>query len=86
MARSLLEALPDFMVQDTEEGDPVSYYGFVEKEGKWYIEQDTAVTDKITTYRFATASNNPSYAFGNYINAWTDRATLQYDYLFQIQI
>lgn len=55
----------------------VTYEGSESPDGEWVILEVT-VADTITSMRYATAKNNPSKT--SYSTAWTDRASLTYDY------
>ena len=83
MISSLLEALPEFATQDSQEGEYPRYWGFARKDGKWYIVKGTS-TGGVESYRFACLSNNPLIA--SYSAAWTARVTLTYDYIYTLQI
>ena len=65
----------------TQDVDKVStsliYEGLMDSNGSWQIVQ-TTTSGTVTSIRFATQLNNPSYT--DYPTAWTNRATLVYDY------
>lgn len=83
MISSLLEAFPEFATQDVIDTAFPKYWGFARKDGKWYVVKGTT-SGGVQSYRYATLSNNPLIA--NYAAAWTARATLTYEYLYQILI
>jgi hypothetical protein len=79
MAGSLLEKLKgEFLVHDVEE-DTTSYYGFMNKDGAWYIIRNVGDT----TFRYATSGSTSGMS---YTQAWTDRASLDYYYIDQVTI
>jgi len=53
-------------------GNGTSYYGFVDKEGNWYIQKITANTESIR-YIKGTKIND-------YATQWANRLALSYDY------
>ena len=53
----------------------VTYYGKEDKNGEWLIQKES-VSGTVTTYTFATITNNPSVS--DYSSAWTARTTLTY--------
>lgn len=55
-------------------GDP-QYYGYTDTSGNWYILKLTT-----TSIRYALPKNNDDVS---YITAWTNRATLNYGYIFE---
>ena len=57
------------IAESDEVGDP-SYYLSIDENGNWYILQITG-----SSYRYYRGSNNTSYT-----DAWTNRASLSYDY------
>ncbi len=53
--------------------DPSGYYGYVDKNANWYIQQTTT-----TTIRYIKGTS------GGYLTNWGNRATLTYDYFYNI--
>lgn len=79
MAGSLLEKLyADFLVQDVDEAGSPAYYGFSNKDGAWYIIKNTSDT----TFRYASKQSTGL----DYAAAWTNRASLTYNYIHEINI
>ena len=60
-------------IDDTDGVNP-KYFGFVDKEGNWYILQ---LHETNGALRYAKGEND-------YITNWTNRATLIYDYFHNI--
>lgn len=59
----------------------VKYYGFTDPEGHWYIlKVDPSSNPK--TYRYAKGTGTT--AAGDYPTNWTNRASLTYDYWYQV--
>jgi hypothetical protein len=61
-----------YMPSDKDEASTTKYYGFMNKEGYWYIMQDTTTTDR---YIKGTSG---------YATAWTNRASLTYGYFSEV--
>lgn len=82
MAGSLLEKLyADFLIQDVDEAGNPAYYGFANRSGAWYIMQNTGDT----TFRLATRQS-VSDAYRDYAAAWAARASLTYEYIYDVNI
>ena len=64
-----LNALEGYQISDREAG-ATSYFGFLNKDGAWYIQKEVQ----------AGAEVNTTYASGTsgYATAWTNRATQSY--------
>ncbi len=58
------------------DGTNTTYFGFVDKDGKWYIQEQVITGDDIA-WRYAKGDSG-------YVAAWTGRAGLSYDYAFTI--
>jgi hypothetical protein len=58
-----------YKITDIDDSEP-SYYGFVNKNGAWFIQKEDPVTG---AYRYKKGSSN-------YTDAWTNRATYTYNY------
>jgi hypothetical protein len=58
-----------YNITEIDDLPPTSYYGFVHKNGNWYIAKE----DNSGTYRYAKGSSSFS-------TNWTNRATLTYGY------
>jgi hypothetical protein len=54
----------------------VTYIGAIDGDGNWLIKKIDKDDENLTKY--AVESNNPTY--DNYVSAWTDKASLTYDY------
>ena len=73
--------LDKYKIQDQDASGTVKYYGFAFASGQYYLlKQDT--TTSTPTYRYANVGNNGTYT--TYTSAWTGRAALTYDYLFNL--
>jgi hypothetical protein len=59
----------------------VSYYGFTKIDGTWYIMARDKTSNPYTD-RYANLSNNLTRT--TYVSAWTNRAILSYDYIFNL--
>jgi hypothetical protein len=76
--RVTIDALNHYATNDTDNTDPNNFYeGLEDAEGSWQIALITK-DGTIEHHRFATNKNNPTYT--SYASAFTDRATLTYDY------
>ena len=63
-------ALEDYKISDIDDSSDPSYFGFLNKDGHWYImEQNTANK----TYRYASGADD-------YSTNWEGRAGLTYSY------
>lgn len=63
---------------DIDDVTSVKYYGFAKNNGSWYIMREIA-----GAYRYTKGA--PQFNGGGlYIDAWTDRANLTYDYIFEV--
>lgn len=69
----LVADLENYKISDVAIGDPISYYGYVDKDENWYIQQDTGGT----AFRYFKGSTD-------YTTNWTNRAGLAYDYFYAI--
>jgi len=58
-----------YLISDTDAADTVKYYGFLDKDGNWYIMQEDTSAG---TYRYTKGS-------ADYATNWTDRASLTYE-------
>lgn len=59
------------------------YYGFQSIEGRWIVLKQDNSASPIVSYRYASNQNNSTYT--TYSTAWTNRATLSYDYFVKIK-
>ena len=59
-----------YKISDKDDDSDPSYYGFISKEGYWYILE---INDSNNTFRYAFGSSS-------YTTNWSNRATLSYDY------
>lgn len=66
----IAESLDQYHVSDGDETGSTKYYGFLTKEGHWYIMQNNTSAN---TYRYAKGSSL-------YSTNWTNRASLSYGY------
>ena len=60
--------LPEYMISDIDEAGVTAYYGFLDRNGSWYIMEVTA-----TTVRFIAGTSD-------YATNWTGRSDLEYGY------
>lgn len=74
--------LDAYSIADTPAPGLVLYHGFLESSGKWYIMKEDK-TGAVYTYRYANLSNNPTVTgyHSGATPAYTNRASLTYDYL-----
>jgi hypothetical protein len=61
-----------FTVSDIDNDGTPNYYGFVDRQGRWYIMEET-LSAGADTYRYASGDNA-------YPAAWTGRAGITYAY------
>jgi hypothetical protein len=66
--------LGGYFISDKDDDATPNYYGFVDKDGNWYILKET-VSAGADTYRYAKGTTG-------YTTAWTGRAGLTYDYFY----
>lgn len=71
-----VDPLVGYQPSDKDTSSNPKYYGFIRKDGSWYIMQENTTNG---TYRYCWGSPKPNGG-GLYIDAWTDRANLTYDY------
>lgn len=63
---------------DIDEAGTPKYYGFAKNNGAWYIMRESS-----GAYRYTKGA--PQFNGGGlYSDAWTDRANLTYDYIFEV--
>ena len=63
---------------DIDEAGTPKYYGFAKNNGAWYIMREVT-----GAYRYTKGA--PQFNGGGlYIDAWTNRANLTYDYIFEV--
>jgi len=60
--------LSRYYISDIDDASDPKYYGFLDKDGNWYILKETS-----GTYRYEHGS-------ANYTTNWTNRASLTYNY------
>lgn len=61
-----------FILNDVDADTATKYYGYARPDGDWYIQRETSAGgDQL--YRYVKGSDG-------YATAWTNRATLSYDY------
>lgn len=75
--------LDKYKIHDEDSLGLVKYYGFASKENedKWIVLRQNTTSSPFV-YRYANISNNSGQA--NYQAAWTNRSSLNYDYLFNL--
>jgi len=75
--KGLQSQTTSYGIIEIDDGDP-AYYGFVNKDGGWYILKEDETTGDFA-YRYASPVNNPTET--DFDDAWTDRGTtLTYGY------
>lgn len=68
-----------FEASDQDQSNATYYYfGFLTQDGNWIIQRFDMSSSNIILYRYATVNNNTG--FTKYSDAWTARASLNYDY------
>lgn len=68
-----------FEASDQDQNNASYYYfGFLTTDGNWIIQRFDNTVSNVISYRYATLSNNSG--FPKYSDAWTARASLNYDY------
>jgi hypothetical protein len=65
---NLLAAKLLYEISDVDDAAYPAYYGYIEKDGAWYIMEENA-----GAFRYAKGASN-------YTTSWTNRAALVYDY------
>lgn len=74
LKRVTTKALGDYVANDIEETGNLTYIGFENLDGEYFIQKIDSTSGK--SMRFATVVNNDSVT--SYSDAWTNRATLNY--------
>lgn len=68
-----------FEISDQDVTGPTYlYYGYLTQDGNWNIQRQDNTSATVNPFRYATVKNNSGY--NSYPSAWTDRASLTYDY------
>jgi hypothetical protein len=70
------DQLQDYFISDKDDDASPNYYGFVKKDGNWYILKET-VSAGADTYRYFKG-------VADYATNWTNRVGLSYDYFHNI--
>jgi hypothetical protein len=68
------DMLEQYKISDMDDAADPKYYGFINKDGDWYIVQENTASK---TYRYCKGSGNYDTAT---TGAWATRASLVYDY------
>jgi len=69
---SLMSISSKYKISDIDDAGAVQYYGFVDRNGEWFImELDTSASPK--TFRYANGTND-------YSTNWGVRSLLSYNY------
>ena len=71
---SLASPVAGYVLSDKDDDASPNYYGYVDKEGNYYIMKET-ISPGADTYRFVKDSSG-------YTTAWTGRVGLSYDYFY----
>src|SRR3990170_767121 len=75
--KELQSVTTQYGITEIDDGDP-AYYGFVNKDGAWYILQEDETTGDYA-YRYASPTNNPTLP--DFTDAWdVHDSTLTYNY------
>ena len=75
--KGLQSVTTQYGITEIDDGDP-AYYGFVNKDGAWYILQEDETTGDYA-YRYASPTNNPTLP--DFTDAWdVHDSTLTYNY------
>lgn len=64
---------PEYKISDIDDASTPQYFGYVDKNGQWYIMEMTS-----TTVRYAQGIKD-------YVANWNDRVYLVYDYFNNIR-
>lgn len=75
LKRITTKAFGDYVANDIEETGNLTYIGFENLDGDYFIQKIDSTSGK--SIRFGTLVNNPTQT--SYSNAWTNRATLTYE-------
>lgn len=82
LAATTSNPVAKYRIADVDEGITVTYSGFMDVDGVWYILKEDATTNP-TSYRYASVLNNDTitaYAGTGATKAWANRTTLTYGY------
>ena len=71
-----LLALDGYVLSDKDDDASPNYYGYVNKDGEWYVMKETILAGA-DNYRFAKGA-------ADYITNYTNRAGLSYDYFYNV--
>lgn len=69
-------SLSNYKISDIDDDASPNYYGFIDKDGNWYIIKET-ISAGNNTYRYIKGSSD-------YTTNWTGRAGLSYNYYYTI--
>lgn len=69
-------AVDGYVVSDKDDDASPNYFGYVDRQGNWYIMKET-VNPGADTYRFVGGT-------GDYTTNWTNRAILTYLYFYEV--
>lgn len=64
-------SMSSHLVSDTDDSTNPKYYGFLAKDGQWYILRENTTSKQ---YRYVKGTTD-------YPTNWTNRASLTYDYV-----
>jgi hypothetical protein len=68
--------LSGYFISDKDDDASPNYFGFVDRDGNWYILKETVLAGA-DTYRYAKGTTG-------YTTNWTGRAALSYDYFYNV--
>jgi len=69
-----IDPLAKYKIADTDDASSTKYYGFTDVDGNWYILRESS-----NAFRYSTGTTN-------YATNWNNRASLTYDYLFNVTV
>lgn len=76
LVKNAKSPLEGYQIADKDDDLTPNYYGFIDKNGNWYIMREV-ISAGADTYRFIAGSSD-------YTTNWTNRAGLSYDYFYSI--
>lgn len=72
------DPLIGYQITELDESGTPKYYGYAKPNGQWYILKETSGSYRYTRgYRLENSGSL-------FVDAWTDRANLTYDYIFEV--
>lgn len=74
-----VDVLANYQLCERDDGGSTKYYGYAKANGYWYIMRESSTG----SYRYAKGAPQ-AQGGGLFADAWTDRANLNYDYIFEV--